>query len=162
VHRLQTSPVSWLGGNVSSQPSRDNARLCQKQPLLGCVTSDLSQWPASFLKCNLCRVDFQARPTSSSATLARSRGRERLPPYSRAAATDFFFVASTRSGPTNRLPEHEVRGECGLRNCAAGLGWTRKTAANNYVPDETVTRGRPLAHISTLSGVWKTCSSNSR
>lgn len=45
----------------------------------------------------------------------------------------------------------------------APQGWGgRENTANSYVPDNTVTRGRPLACISTLSCVWNTCSSNSR
>src|SRR6267143_487317 len=66
-----------------------------------------------------------------------------------------------QAGAPNRLPEHEVHGECGLQRRAAGLGLTRKTSIH-CVPDKTVTRGRPEEPNSTESGVWKTCSSNSR
>src|SRR5882724_12512220 len=88
------------------------------------------------------------------------------PPYSRAAATASFLAITDRPRLPNRLPEHEVRGECGLQRRAAGLGLTRKTSFHktsvHYVPDNTLTRGRPLEPNSTVSGVWKTCSSNSR
>src|SRR6266436_1828310 len=83
------------------------------------------------------------------------------PPYSRAAATASFLAIPDRPRSPNRLPEHEVRGECGLQRRAAGLGLTRKTSIH-CVPDKTVTRGRPEEPKSTESGVWKTCSSNSR
>src|SRR5712692_4097185 len=83
------------------------------------------------------------------------------PPYSRAAATASFLAIPNRLESAIRLPEHEVRGECDLQRVAAGLGLTRKTSIR-YVPDKTVTRGRPEEPSSTVSGVWKTCSSNSR
>jgi len=41
---------------------------------------------------------------------------------------DGLFRGPENAGTTNRLPEHEVCGEGGLRNSAAGLGWTRRTA----------------------------------
>lgn len=56
-------------------PGRDNERLAA----VACEPFQVEPY----------RVDFQAHSTSSSATFAESRGRERLPPYSRAAATDF-------------------------------------------------------------------------
>src|SRR6266571_593464 len=98
--------------------------------LSGLRTSVMPQWPANFFKRNPYRVDLQARPASSSTTLTGSRGCERFPPYSRAAATDYFFVAPTLPEPANRLPEHEICDECGLRRSAAGLGWTRKLPAS--------------------------------
>src|SRR6266851_6462369 len=83
------------------------------------------------------------------------------PPYSRAAATAYNLAVPKKLEPAIRLPEHEVRGECDLQRVAAGLGLTRKTSVH-CVPDKMVTRGRPEEPSSTVSGVWKNCSSNSR
>src|SRR6266850_1235361 len=47
------------------------------------------------------------------------------PPYSRAAATAFLVIRITPESP-NRLPEHEVCGECGPRRRAAGKRLTMK------------------------------------
>lgn len=79
-----------------------------------CESSDLPQWPANF-SC--------AALTGPTLLCVSRQLPERLPPYSRAAATAFLV---TLAGPQDRLPEHEVRGECGLRKSAAGLRWTRK------------------------------------
>src|SRR6266436_4747420 len=50
------------------------------------------------------------------------------PPYSRAAATAYLLAIQIRMRSPNRLPEHEVRGECDPRRGAAGLGLTRRRA----------------------------------
>ena len=52
-----------------------------------------------------------------------------FPPYSRAAATASFLLAAEQ--PTNRLPEHEVCGDCGPRLMAAVLGLTSKKATTS-------------------------------
>jgi len=96
------------------------------------------QWLANFLKCNHCRVDFkrarhlQVRPyrvafTRNPYPVARTRAASAL--QSR-GGDGFFIVGRVKQATTNRLPEHEVCGECGLRNSAAGLGWTRKLPSN--------------------------------
>src|SRR6266699_7254179 len=92
IARLRTSPVSWLGG--SSGPFESG-------PLRGLPAASPSEGATgrSGLRIHLIRL-----------TVARRR---RL--------TTWRFRRG-RLEPAIRLPEHEVRGECGLQHEAAGLG----------------------------------------
>src|SRR5205807_2755391 len=120
---------------LSSTPSRagvgrlscaeKNAQAADFAGLLAWRCSWLAAFPQrssglrGFFKATLAGPTSRARHPPVAA-LTGSHGCERLPPYSRAAATDCCCPRLDR--PTNRLPEHEVCGECGLRNGAAGLG----------------------------------------
>jgi hypothetical protein len=78
-HRLQVSPVSWLGGITSAQPSRSAARFV-RATLLGRGDERIAAV--------VCGLTKQVQSQSDLAQL-RSQS-DRLPPYSRAAATAFL------------------------------------------------------------------------
>src|SRR6266850_3915954 len=67
-------------------------------------------------------ADFTSAIAKRALTTFAKRS---TPPYSRAAATA-FLVIRIAAGSANRLPEHEVCGDCGPRRRAAGLRLTMK------------------------------------